>query len=538
MPRRATAVFVALFLATVVGSLAVAPTALADFPAPVAAGDSAANIDLNSAQREVLVRWVARSTGTLRALHLRIQADGSACRQSGSTGYGLGNGGSWLVTTHPVLADGRPDMDTTLATQEFRPCEATTAVADVRQGVVRLAMGIDVARGTEYATVIRNTDPSPAANYTSTNFLYTKTGILGANGRNERSALAPDAYYGLDPRELVGYSHDGGHSWALPGGPYGAPGGRSFLPTYLQEYAGGQIAGQPYYYAAAGSTADRTMLFANFHRPWTIRELGAYTRTAGSGTLTLTVDGHQVASATVSGAGMLRAAISPVTVSPGQTVRVTASGLTIQNIVADTAWGRLMGLHLASTPWKVEGEPNFSQAAPVYALPAPDGPEEASPPATPPPVADPPVATSPPVAPAVTPPATEPPATDPPVVTPPATDPPVATSPPVTPPATDPPVVTPPVVTPPVVTPPVVVPPVVTPPVLRPPVVFPPVVKPPVVTPPVVKPPVTPPRPRHHDRHRKPTPCRARKHRRPGAHRSKAPACPAASHRRSRPPHA
>jgi hypothetical protein len=69
---------------------------------------------------------------------------------------------------------------------------------------------------------------------------------------------------------------------------------------------------------------------------------------------------------------MLRGAIAPVTVSPGQLVRVTATGLAIQDVVADTAWGRLAGLHLASKPWYVEGEKNFSHAAPVYALPAYD----------------------------------------------------------------------------------------------------------------------------------------------------------------------
>ena len=169
----------------------------------------------------MLVRWVARSTGTLTALHFRIQADGSACRHSGRTGYGRGDGGSWHVTTHPVLPDGQPDEATTLATQDVRPCDAPTSIVDVRQGIIRLPMRLAVARGNEYATVLRNDDAAPADNYTSPNFLFTSTGILGANGRNERSPLAPDAYYGLDPRELVGYSPDGGRSWALPGGPTG-----------------------------------------------------------------------------------------------------------------------------------------------------------------------------------------------------------------------------------------------------------------------------------------------------------------------------
>lgn len=379
--RRARRAALLLAVAVTLATLALAharasalPTDAPGMAAPVAAGESAGNIPLSGAGKRVLVRWVARASGTLTALHLRIQADGSACRASGRTGYGLGNGGAWHVTTHPVLADGRPDTSRTLASAELRPCSAPTSVVDVRQGIVRVPLRIAVARGDEYATVVTNDDRDPAHNYSSLNFLYTSSGILGANGRNERSPLAPDAYYGLDPRELVGYSVDGGRTWSLPGGPYGkAAGGRSFLPTYLQEYEGGAIAGQPYYYASAASTAARTMAFGNVRHTWTIRELGAYTPRQGSGSLTLTVDGVVRATAAVAGGGMLRAAIDPVIVEPGQTVRVTARGLAIQDVVADTAWGRLVGLHLASKPWSVEGEPNFSHAAPVYPLPAYDG---------------------------------------------------------------------------------------------------------------------------------------------------------------------
>src|ERR687883_2164290 len=119
-------------------ALAGAPAASADLPAPVAAGTSAANIDLSTADKRVVVRWVARSTGTLAALHLRIQADGASCRLSGKTGYGAGNGGNWHATTHPVLPDGRPDQSRTLATQDFRPCDGPASVVDPRQGITRL----------------------------------------------------------------------------------------------------------------------------------------------------------------------------------------------------------------------------------------------------------------------------------------------------------------------------------------------------------------------------------------------------------------
>jgi hypothetical protein len=232
-------------------------------------------------------------------------------------------------------------------------------------------MRLAVERGQEYATVIRNDDPDPAHNYTSTNFLYTDTGLVGANARNERDPNAADAYYGLDPRELVGYTHNQGDNWSLPGGPYGTTGGRNFLPTYLQEYADGQITGQPYYYATTPTTTPRTITYTNIHHPWTIRELGAWTPTPSDGTITLTIDGQTAATAHLQGTGMLRQTIPPTTIQPGQTATIQATGLTLQNIVADTAWGRLTGMARPDYPWHLAGTTDFSRTAPVYALPRP-----------------------------------------------------------------------------------------------------------------------------------------------------------------------
>jgi hypothetical protein len=319
----------------------------------------------------VAVRWVARASGTLAALHLRVQGDGADCRQSGRTGYGAGNGGSWLATTHPVRADGLPDDGRELARSEFRPCDGPRSVVDVREGVVRLPMDLALREGDERVTVVRNTDPRPSANFTSTNFLFTEAGLVGANARNERSSGARDALYGLDPREAVGYSDDGGRTWAIPGGQYGRRGGRHFLPAFVQEYADGRVAGQPYYYAPAPTAGERTMVYSPARRRWTVRGLGAWVPRRGSGELILTVGGRERAKAAVSGTGMLRAPIDPVEIGSGDEVRVTARGLALQPVVADTAWGRLMGMHTPAWRWRVLGEPNFSHALPLYPLPRP-----------------------------------------------------------------------------------------------------------------------------------------------------------------------
>ncbi|MBV9212838.1 MAG: hypothetical protein JOZ25_04235 [Actinobacteria bacterium] len=324
---------------------------------------------LNGRSKWVLLRWVARRTGTLTALDVRIQANGAACRRAGRNGYGRGNGGSWYVTTHPVRPGGAPDMSRTLASDDLRPCRRGSG-ADVRQGVVRLPLDLAVTEGEEYATVIRNADAAPGRNYTSTNFLYANAGIEGANGRDERSPATTDSYYGLDPRELVGYSADGGRHWSLPGGQYGRARGRDFLPTYVQEFAQALPAGQPFYYARPPSRSPQTMLFSNVSRPWTIVALGAYTPMRFPGTLTLKVDGAVRDRVPVAGPGMIRSGIPPVTVLPGQTVEVSSDGLAIGDVVADTAWGRLMGMDRPTADWRLEGGRDFSSAAPIYPLPA------------------------------------------------------------------------------------------------------------------------------------------------------------------------
>jgi hypothetical protein len=111
------------------------------------------------------------------------------------------------------------------------------------------------------------------------------------------------------------------------------------------------------------------MVYPNVPLRWTIRALGAYTHTPGSGTLTLFVDGVRRAQAAVTGVGMVRASITPVTVLPGQDVKVTDNGLSIQGVVADTAWGNLFKMDVEPRKWYLEGEGNYSWAAPLYALP-------------------------------------------------------------------------------------------------------------------------------------------------------------------------
>ena len=349
-----------LVLAGILAATAASAASSSALPAPHAAGSSAANMTHKAGSTWVLTRWVARRTGTLTTLYLRVKVEGSQpCYGRGRAGYAAGTTGRALVTTHPVLADGRPNLAVTLARDEFNPCERAGLA---ESAAVRLNLA--VTAGSEYATVVRNVDASPAANWFSTNFLYTPSPLTGANGRNERNAAAADAFYGLDPRELVGYSKNAGAAWALPGGQYAG----GFLPTYIQAYSDGVRDGQPYYWAESVS-GPQAMVYPKVPVSWRITHLGAYARSAGTGTLRLLVNGAQRASVTVSGSGMLRASIPPVTAPAGSTVTVkTSGGLTLSRLHSDGAWKSVMGLG-SGFRWYDAANPGGDAAVTLYPLP-------------------------------------------------------------------------------------------------------------------------------------------------------------------------
>ncbi|MDQ6914505.1 MAG: hypothetical protein M3155_01680 [Actinomycetota bacterium] len=347
-----------------------------DLP-PFAAGDSSANIDLKTAGRMVMNRWVARETGTITTLYLQVRTAGStACTDDpGGMDYGAGTSGVWRSTTHPVLPDGRPDMSVTLAQSDFSPCAHNDGNSEA------IPLGIPVVKGQMYATVVQNADPDPAHNFFSQNFLYAASGLVGANARNELNPDAADTYYGIDPRELVGYSSDGGATWSLPGGPYGPNGGRAFIPTFVEQFADGYTGGQPYY-SSHLQEGPLTMVY-RLDAPTTVTGIGAYTSGPGEADVTLLVDGVRQAVVHLAGQGYLRAAIDPVAVAAGKSLTLAtvagSAGLNLRRDYGGSVWADLMGFGSDYPRYLVE-QPQY--AAPVYPLTAagaPVGPPDPGP---------------------------------------------------------------------------------------------------------------------------------------------------------------
>jgi hypothetical protein len=326
--------------------------------APYAAGDSAGNIPLNYADKLVVTRWVAPWDGVVKSMLLRAKVEGSrTCPMYGNLPYAGGDTGRWLVTIDPVLADGAPDLTRSLAVDTFNPCRRQQGES------VSVRLGLAVHRGEELATVVRNIDPDPQRNWASEDFLYSAQGVAGANGRNELTAHASNALDGLDPRELVGVSWDGGRSWQLPARRH------HWLPTYVLEYADGPATGQAYY-TAAPLHGLVTMVYPHIRSAWTIAGLGAYSTQQGSSEVVLSVNGIHRATVRLSGAGLLRATIPEVRAPAGSTVTVAATagpgGLDLRALYGDAVWAAAMGF---GTNYRYYLQSDPQRAAPVYPLP-------------------------------------------------------------------------------------------------------------------------------------------------------------------------
>lgn len=322
---------------------------------PFAGGASAANIAINTAGERSAQRFVARRTGTLTKLHVRVKSSGS--------GYAAGNTGRWTVSFHRTLASGLPDTSATLSTENFVPLSRDVG------GQIELSAGFAVTKGQEFWLIVRNSDSSPTVNWASTNFLFTGFDLAmeGANGRNERNAGATDVFYGLDPRETTAWSTDGGTTWAVPGGPYGANSGKSFLPTYIQEYSDGVRVGQPYYYSLAAPDGISRMFYPGF-RGTSINGIQTWNSTSGSVRCVLYVNGVVRADVTLTGRGARRASFAAVAVPVGAQVRIdaTQTGGVLRKLYADANWAGKMGLG-TSYKWYLEGDP--VRSVPVYPLP-------------------------------------------------------------------------------------------------------------------------------------------------------------------------
>jgi hypothetical protein len=314
---------------------------------PFGVGDSSGNIRLNT-RDPAAIRWVARRTGTIARLWVktRTATHGGAMDSS----YYSGTTGTWEATTYATASDGRPATGRVLARERFVPVARMRAdgapFGNAAGEAIGLRLSLPVTRGAEYITVVQNVDPLPALNYASLNFLYSAAGLQGAQGRNERRTSAPDAMYGLDPRELVGGSRGG--VWYLPGNNFGQF--AKFLPTYVQQFSDGSAAGQPYYSGSsvpAGRTIKQRFVVRGDR---TIGAVGAFLTAPDGFLATVFVNGASRRSVELSGGAdriVTRTLGSPLKVASDSIVEIVATPHTtgsLKALYADDVFEQLMGL--------------------------------------------------------------------------------------------------------------------------------------------------------------------------------------------------
>jgi hypothetical protein len=349
------------------------PSRADDLNPPFAAGDASWNIRLNEAGKEVVLRFVPRVSKTLAHLYLHVKTSGS--------GYAGGTGGIALASLHPVAANGLPDARVVIGSELRVPVTANPA----GPYLLRLDFGVPLRAGVPYALVVRNGDPDPARNYWSLNFLAVDTGptpaLAGAQSRNETAAGARDLFYGLDPREAVGGTSDGGKLWRLPGNTDVSE--AKWVPTYALVWSDRSVQAQPYYSSHAPPDGTYTMVYRHVRSPWTIRQIGAYLHTwgasvarRGSGVVEVLVDNVPRASVRLAGSGFVSAWLPhPVTVRPGQTVELRvpvaaaggAAGLPLRYSYADAQMAAIVGLGRRSDFYL--DVPPYTYALPVFPLP-------------------------------------------------------------------------------------------------------------------------------------------------------------------------
>jgi len=226
---------------------------------------------------------------------------------------------------------------------------------------------VTVKRGREYATLVRNGDAHAARNFSSLNFLYARGGLAGPNAANHRGAVAARSFYGLDPREVIGYSRNAGRTWQIPGGPYGVHGGAAFIPTFLEVFADGHAAGQPFY-SSAPLIGPISMSF-RAARTGTLNGIGAYTSGPGAAPVVVEVNGAPSGAAELRGAGFIRADIAPVPVRAGDTITLstTAGGdaLALRRNYAGALETKLAGLGIGGMPFMTSDPQSVT---PIYPL--------------------------------------------------------------------------------------------------------------------------------------------------------------------------
>jgi len=254
---------------------------------------------LKQADYRALLRFVPDATISIDRIYFGFKLRGATCWDSGAAGYGAGDGGTLHASLVNIdAATGLPATEITSETVNV--CERQDeAAAEVGQDPVMVWVNLEATLqgGTLYGLIVSNAHANPAENFFSFNMPLADTALAGPHAGNELDMNAGGGILGLDPREHVAWSTDGGASWA-----YGSLNGqyRSYMndhdqdhpatrmPQYGFRLTSGQMLGVQPYYAYSTDCTNCSTTFANARYARSFSELGGFTASgADVGTLTI-----------------------------------------------------------------------------------------------------------------------------------------------------------------------------------------------------------------------------------------------------------
>lgn len=254
-------------------------------------------------------------------------------------GYAHGDGGMILARLVGMKEDGTPNLSSVIAEEEFNPVDRYNEIKSTYKITGKSGMlyanfgGAGLEANTPYFVVYTNSAAKPEFNYVSFNSPVTNASVAGPNGTNTLDPDASGAIAGLDPREAVAWSLNGGTSWGwghkvgegpLFGDYTGSGDSDVKLPWYgwqTNSFAALE-SNQPYYaYTEAG---EYTLSVTNGPRAATVTEAGGYAPegfTVGAVTVTAKAGTAKTA---VLGGGLQQGVLSaPVQIAPGETFTIS-----------------------------------------------------------------------------------------------------------------------------------------------------------------------------------------------------------------------
>lgn len=306
----------------------------------------------------------------------------------GRPGYAHGDGGVIRARLVTVKPDGTPDLDNVLAdervnaVQRYRESQEAFGIDGGTQLLYFGMAGVELEAGRLYAVVYSNEAADPLQDFFSINSPVTRESVAGPNVQNTLDPQAPGAMAGLDPREAVTWSTNGGDEW-LWGWRVGEGDLYGYYTASRTEDTGPPLpwygwqespdtppaSNQPYY--AYGEDGSFTLVASDVPHATTLTEAGGYAPIGSEvGVVTVrNVDTGESGSTEPLGEGLVRGRLdNPVRLQVGDTYEISNTG-TVALAKADDFIRKTFLVGQGDWPFTTEG--NGADRAELFALPHP-----------------------------------------------------------------------------------------------------------------------------------------------------------------------